>query len=100
MAMLAVSGIIGMFLGIYGRVLAVIPALAVVLLATAAVDAGAPLLSMFVHIIVVCAALEFCYLVGVISPRMIRDLVRPAADADGADPADLNHRDGPLVLSN
>jgi hypothetical protein len=100
MAILGLSAVIGVLLGFYGRVLAVIPALIVVLLATAAVDAGAPLLSMFVHVILVCTALELCYLVGVASPSVIRHLLRSESDADEANTIHPNHRDGPLVLSN
>jgi hypothetical protein len=100
MAMLGLSAVIGVLLGFYCRVLAVIPALIVVLFATAALDAGAPLLSIFVHVMLVCIALEFCYLAGALWLGVIRHLARSAADADGGGAVHSNRRDGPFVLSN
>jgi hypothetical protein len=100
MAMLGLSAVVGVLLGFYCRVLAVIPALIVVLFATAALDAGAPLLSIFAHVMLVCIALEFCYLVGALCLGVIRYLVRPTADGDGGSAVHPNHRDGPFVLSN
>lgn len=98
MVMVGVSAVFGVLLGFSCRVLALVPAILLVLIATVVVDAGAALESTLVHIILAVSTLEFCYLAGAILAGAARHAVSSLINADGTGADDPNRSNEPLVL--
>jgi hypothetical protein len=94
MATIALSALVGMLLASRFRILVLVPTTILAVLVTAVANAGAPLLFIFVHIIVIVTALQFGYLVGALLWNALHRFIRSTTDVEET----RMHRRGPGIF--